>query len=210
MSDFVRSSLVSLCLFSCLSGRRWYLKYQKLAWTSLQFRTVCHGILPSRSVNKAQDCFPEVQGWGAALCFFFLPLRISNLASVTMRQLSLSSSFHIPDQLFLVSKYEVQWRVPPLLGSSVTCTGSVRLLPVVWRQPCVLPLDKAVYRRHPLERHLCVCPLSNARTPDWPIVHPQVELCAFHINALSHKEQLSLLTSQVWENKLDSKWWRAG
>lgn len=145
--------------------------------------------MPWNSSKQISEQSPRLLSWGPGVdvllyAFFFLSLRISNLASVTTRQLSLCPRFHIPDQLFLVCKYEVQWRVPPLLVSSVTCTRGVRLLPAVWRQPCVLPLDKAVISRHPLEHHLCVCPLSNVRTPDWLIAHPQVELCAFQL--LSH------------------------
>jgi len=67
---FVRSSLVSLCLFYCLSWRWWYLKNQQAYFdcSSLQDHTPWDS---SKRISKpAKDRSPEGQGYDPAFCFF--------------------------------------------------------------------------------------------------------------------------------------------
>ena len=141
----------SACFPVCLGGGNTW-KINKLAWTSLfSSGPYATGFFQAHLWTRPKTA-PLRFRVVILLFAFFLPLRIPNSTISWLLKLSLPPSLHIPDQLFLVCKSEVQQRVRPLLGSSVTC---VRLLPVVWRRPCVLPPDKAVYSRYPLECHSC-------------------------------------------------------
>lgn len=207
--SFVRSSLFNFCLFSYLSLRRWYLKNQQahLDLTSLRDHMLWDS---SKQISEqAKDCAPGLRSRVTILLFaFFFPLRVPNSTISWLLKLRLPPSLHIPHQLFLLCKYEVQQRAPPFHDSSVTSIRSVRLLPVVWRRLHHLVPDKAVYSRLPLE-----C------DPHWPalrwaphrlVVCPQAELSAFQ--RLSHTKsdspfppprcgKTSWTVHDVWEGK---------
>lgn len=78
--SFVRSYWsTSACSPVCLGGGDTW-KINKLAWTSILFRTICHRILPSRFLNRPKTALVRSRGCDPAFCFFYFLLGSQTLS----------------------------------------------------------------------------------------------------------------------------------